>query len=185
MSCQPYADAVVDPAAPRPPDLDAHLAACASCTALSQGHRAAEQLAGAELPAAPRLRPLVLVPRAALAAAALALLAVGARAVLRDAPAPAPVAGLATDPSPAPAAALPLEGTTLKADAPVDEEQGAWRALASLSAEVHGYARADATAHDWAAFQGLPQWFALERHAEHVQRLSEQSPAVEVPQESP
>ncbi len=42
--CELVSDALVDPAAPRPPGMQAHLAACPACRRLRDAHRAAERL---------------------------------------------------------------------------------------------------------------------------------------------
>ncbi len=43
--CVVVCDALLDPAAPRPPGMDEHVASCASCQRLRDAHRVAERLA--------------------------------------------------------------------------------------------------------------------------------------------
>ncbi len=43
--CERVCDALLDPAAPRPPGMDEHLATCASCRRLRDAHEVAERLA--------------------------------------------------------------------------------------------------------------------------------------------
>jgi hypothetical protein len=43
--CEHVCDALLDPAAPRPPGMDEHVATCASCRRLRDAHRVAERLA--------------------------------------------------------------------------------------------------------------------------------------------
>jgi hypothetical protein len=62
MSCHAYEDAILDESLPPPADLDAHVAGCASCRALLEGHRSALALKGVTLPPRARAsRPAVLV----------------------------------------------------------------------------------------------------------------------------
>lgn len=52
--CELVRDALLDPAAPRPPGMDDHVATCESCRRLRDAHRAAERLAP-PAPSAPRI----------------------------------------------------------------------------------------------------------------------------------
>ncbi len=53
--CELVCDAVLDPAAPRPPGMDEHVATCASCRRLRDAHRAAERLAPPAARSAPEI----------------------------------------------------------------------------------------------------------------------------------
>ncbi len=53
--CAAVADALLDPGAPRPSGMEAHLAGCAACRRLAEAHRAAERLRGAPGPGGPAI----------------------------------------------------------------------------------------------------------------------------------
>lgn len=173
MRHQDYADAIVDPAAPAPEDLAEHLASCAECAALAGAHRAATALAGAELPARRSPRPSKVLARGALAASALLGLV-------------AALAVLGRGPGPAPAQAPAHAGREVQAAGPADSglsaqegwsDERAWQALASLSSEVSGYARAGAAGSDAAltGFRAEP-YFALGRSSFSPKSNTEESP---------
>jgi hypothetical protein len=163
MTCQPYADAVVDPGAAAPPDLAQHLAGCADCRALASGHAVALKLEGLERADAPSVRARALWPRLGLAAAAVMLAAFAVRATWpsgSDAPPEVAVeVGLAAD---------PRETTLLVAEPETD----GWAELAALNDQVDGYARADASALALASLSTVPRWFALERLGAPVDALT-------------
>lgn len=146
MSCQPYADAIVDSAAVAPADLPQHLATCGDCRALAVGHRAALKLNGARLPLR---RSVYVMPRLALVASAVVL--VVGLAVVR---------GGSTR---GPEAELPLTRSQ-----PASTED--WAALSALHQQTFGYARADPDA--LGSFHDVEQYFTLERLSSRVEALS-------------
>jgi len=146
--CQPFADAVLDDAAPRPEGFAAHLGSCLACQALRRGHRAAQTLQGSQPGRAARLPLGRVVRRAAVVFTAGAIAAV-ALALSRQAPVFPEAPQLAS-----PTRALehpPLEVKPLEAQPP-----DPLLALAQLSHTVTRYARVDPVAHGYG-----PRWRSL------------------------
>jgi hypothetical protein len=177
MTCDEAQQRLLDEAAPRSADLEAHLAGCPACQDFAHAQAAALRLLGAV--AAPARRPpLERVRQRAAALGALALVVGGASGWWslqgRDAH---PVAALERAPEAGRALALEraplrLEVAERAAAAPpavaarlevAAHEAASFEALAALTRQVHASARVNPQVHDasYRPFGALPTWLAL------------------------
>lgn len=148
-SCQPFEQALLDEAVPRPFGFEAHLASCQTCPALAAAHREALRLRGTTL-AFSRRRPLAEVQRRAGIVGGL-MLALGGGVGL--------LALEFGSPSPAQEQA-PLRWAQELPVLTLEEPDGELFALAQLQASVSAELSRDPRDDDAAvrAFGALPRW---------------------------
>lgn len=164
--CEDLQPALIDESLPRPAGLEAHLASCDDCRALSSAHRGALRLRGATL-TLPRRRPLAEVQRRAGIVAALVLAVgggVGWYQLEFGAPAPGPAMKQERAFVVSPEFPMALEAG-LPASIPAEEPQGELFALVELQGSISLQLRRDPRDDEAAvrAFGALPRWTAPRR----------------------
>jgi hypothetical protein len=151
MTCATTQHFLLDETAPRPADLDAHLATCADCRDLQRAHATALHLRGLAPSTPTRIRRDLVQRRAGITFGLLLAVGAGAGLVQLRAPREAPVTVNEGPVPPRPEGELPVVD--------VDAE---WRALVGLHAAVAQSAHADPTREDrtYRRFGALPAWLA-------------------------